>query len=98
MKQYLGEINQVMTGRSVFRTGRNLPFRDLSWSAKVGDTVAIFLEGDTPFILRCVPAVGNVSCKWKEAYRLVGDCYIHGIMEDWAIETMGLNDCKFVIS
>jgi hypothetical protein len=37
----------------------------------VGDLVAIFLGADVPFVLR----------EHGDAYRLVGACYIHGVMD-----------------
>ena len=43
-------------------------------NAEVGDRVAIFLGGDVPFIVR--PGIEKEAC-----FRLVGECYIHGVMQ-----------------
>jgi hypothetical protein len=40
------------------------------WTAKAGDVIAVLTGGTMPFVLR---PVGNY-------YRLVGHCYVHGIM------------------
>jgi hypothetical protein len=45
--------------------------------AQKGDIVCIFLGGDVPFIIRPL-SDGH--------YHLLGDCYIHGIMEGQAME------------
>ena len=42
-----------------------------------GDLIAIFLGADVPFVLRSTSV---------ETYELVGECYIHGIMNGEAFE------------
>src|SRR5262249_34310553 len=54
---------------------------------QVGDVVYILCGGNTPFLLRTagaksVPEVGERECKI-----LVGDCYVHGIMDGEAMDT-----------
>lgn len=46
--------------------------------ADEGDLVCVFLGGQTPFVLR--PSLGK--------YRLVGQCYVHGIMFGEAMEEL----------
>ncbi|KAK4169920.1 HET-domain-containing protein [Cladorrhinum sp. PSN259] len=43
---------------------------------KLGDTVAVFLGGQAPFIVR----QGS-----RNRYRLIGQCYVHGIMDGEAL-------------
>ena len=48
------------------------------WKAQVGDEIYILFGGDFPFVLR--------RLKERQHFQLVGQCYIHGIMEgefDW---------------
>lgn len=52
---------------------------------KPADVVYVFAAGHMPFAVRsnragCIPGVGQRSC-----HRLVGDCYIHGIMDGEAM-------------
>jgi hypothetical protein len=42
------------------------------WTAEKGDQIIIFSGGDLPFVLRKDPTGGH--------YRLIGVCYVHGIM------------------
>ncbi|KAK7746220.1 hypothetical protein SLS62_009436 [Diatrype stigma] len=58
-------------------------------STAVGDCVYVLIGGCTPFVLRSageseVPSVGRRSC-----HRLVGDCYVHGLMDGEAMEHRG---------
>lgn len=50
--------------------------------SKVGDRICIFKGGSVPFVVR-----ENVS----GYYQLVGECYIHGIMDGEAMEREDLN-------
>ncbi|KAF5984248.1 heterokaryon incompatibility (het-6OR allele) [Fusarium coicis] len=50
------------------------------WSARAGDRIALLLGGRTPYVLR------NAGEKW----RILGDCYVHGIMSG---EAWGDNKC-----
>lgn len=46
-------------------------------SMKPGDQVAILLGGTTPFVLRNTPG----SVERREEYEMIGDCYVHGVMD-----------------
>ncbi|KAF2035384.1 hypothetical protein EK21DRAFT_53849, partial [Setomelanomma holmii] len=48
---------------------------------KVEDKVAILLGGSTPFMLREEPSEFGPSI-----YRLLGDCYVHGVMDGELVE------------
>ena len=45
-------------------------------SARRGDTVAVFYGGEFPFIIR------NRQGKASDQFELIGQCYIHGMMEE----------------
>lgn len=49
---------------------------------EVGDIVCVFLGGKMPFVLR----------PWGTRYLLVGECYVHGLMNGEAIESMEIGD------
>lgn len=55
---------------------------------RAGDTIAIFFGARTPFIIRPDEDTGH--------FRLIGDCYIHGLMDGEALE-MGLEARDFQI-
>ena len=47
--------------------------------ATPGDIIAVFLGGVVPFVLR--PISGDEGDnKWEKRYLLVGECYVHGVM------------------
>jgi hypothetical protein len=50
-------------------------FALLSKNAEVGDHVVIFLGGNVPFVLR------KVASEHTLEYKLVGECYVYGVME-----------------
>ena len=67
-------------GRKIFSTSAGF----IGWvpfDAKVGDKVCVFRYYKLPFVIR----------RCGDGYRLVGDCYLHGLMqmsdEEW--ETIG---------
>ena len=47
-----------------------------------GDVICIFLGAPTPFILRKATSSG----KEPPSYQLVGECYIHGLMNGEGLE------------
>jgi hypothetical protein len=54
---------------------------------KEGDEVAVLVGGHTPFVLRGAGEqnIGEEIGE-KQCYTLIGDCYVHGIMEGQAFE------------
>jgi len=56
--------------------------------AQVSDTVAIFKGGRVPFILQ--KSIGR-----PQAFRLVGECYIHGIMNGEGLSLQGVVESEF---
>jgi Heterokaryon incompatibility protein (HET) len=48
-----------------------------------GDVICILFGADAPFVIREIPRAGSM---WK-SYSLVGDCYIHGIMDGEQLES-----------
>lgn len=77
---FRNRISQVLNFRSVFVTCHGFigvgPI-----DTKAGDKVAILLGADVPFILR-EESGGEDHRYWK----LVGDCYVHGIMGGEVVE------------
>ena len=55
---------------------------------QVSDTVAIFKGGRVPFILQN-------SMERPQAFRLVGECYIHGIMNGEGLSLHGVVESEF---
>jgi hypothetical protein len=79
--QYSKSINSVTAGRKFCATRR----RYLGWApgdAAPGDIICILLGAETPYILR---RDENDS----EYYKLVGETYIHGIMQGEALKRDG---------
>ena len=45
-----------------------------------GDTLCVFIGGSTPFLLRADFDHANHDGTSKEKWKLVGDCFVHGLM------------------
>jgi hypothetical protein len=60
--------------------------------ARVGDFVAIFLDANTPYVIR---DKGDINCE------LIGDTYLHGLMYGEDLEArskeMGIKSCISVV-
>jgi hypothetical protein len=54
-----------------------------------GDEVWVLFGGKVPFILRSTGNAGNRQCKRSINYTLVGNAYVHGIMDGEAVEQLG---------
>jgi hypothetical protein len=54
-------------------------------SAEIGDEVYILVGGSTPFLLR--PKNAQSSNDDPRCFSLLGDCYVHGIMDGEAMDT-----------
>ncbi|KAI9147150.1 HET-domain-containing protein [Paramyrothecium foliicola] len=60
-------------------------------TANVGDIVAVLAGGDVPYILRLSQGQGADDAVY-DCYKVVGDAYIHGIMDGEAITKGGWAD------
>ncbi|TPX15875.1 uncharacterized protein E0L32_000209 [Thyridium curvatum] len=77
-------IRVYLLGRMLFRTRRGylgLGTRGLM----EGDLVCVLFGGNVPFVLRKVGA-GEVVDNGEERYALVGNAYVHGIMEGQVVK------------
>lgn len=77
-----------MSNLTAFLTAKRGYFGTGPWSVGPGDEVWVILGSNMPFILRpkrATEAAGleegeDRSGAGRDEYRLVGDCYVHGIM------------------
>jgi len=89
MLQYTKSINSVTTGRKFCATeGRYLGW--VPGDAAPGDIICILLGAETPYILR--PDEND-----SKYYKLVGETYIHGIMQGEALKRGGISRREFKI-
>ena len=51
-------------------------------TAQIGDIICVFLGGHVPFVLRPLERGGS--------YRLIGDCYVHGMMNGEALQASNI--------
>lgn len=83
-KTKVGELFSLMSQMSFYRSLFKTSSGYLGWGrVEDGDEVWVLLGGDVPFVLR--PVAGSTE------YRLVGDCYLHGIMDGEAVTELGDN-------
>lgn len=66
----LQSIRYYMKNRILFKTQRGYFGLGPRW-LRPGDEVVIFDGGETPFVLT----------PWQNAWKVVGDCYLHGWMD-----------------
>lgn len=79
-------VHMSCNGTRIIRTHKGF-IGTVPKTTKVGDVVCVLFGGQTPFVLR--------RDKEKEGlYRLVGDCYVHGLMQGEAL-SMDLDEQKF---
>jgi hypothetical protein len=71
-----------MEDRCAVRTRQGYVGKALTQYAKVGDKIALVRGGQLPLILRATP-----HGEWN----LVGECYVHGIMNG---EAFDINKCE----
>jgi hypothetical protein len=65
--------------------------------AKPGDSVCLVFGADVPFVLRKAPTKQS-SEKYgrKQCYNLVGECYVHGIMDGERLRGINRGDWAYV--
>jgi len=61
-----------------------------------GDEVYILFGGRTPFVLRPSHQRFEVDGEPSECYELVGDCYVHGIMDGETITSQSLHETGWI--
>ncbi|KAF1815964.1 hypothetical protein P152DRAFT_455687 [Eremomyces bilateralis CBS 781.70] len=91
-QQCLASAHRICHGRRAF-TLENEYVGIGAAAMKVGDIVCILFGGKVPYILRPTDRTGM--------YRLVGECYVHGIMQGEVVglsHKIGLKKDRFVLS
>jgi hypothetical protein len=85
------DLSTFPTVRARFQDGRrtcitqNFYFGTVPDDAENGDVIAILLGFSVPFVLRRVNGCAGGSA---DEYKLVGHCYVHGIMDGELIEAV----------
>jgi hypothetical protein len=74
---YIGAWNYLGVIRRLCRTARGF-LGLVAPETKVGDSVCLLLGGDAPFVVR----QNEPTPDSKLTYTLVGDCYVHGLMNE----------------
>lgn len=82
----LGMITDVVTER-VFITTEKGYFGWAPERCKPGDVVAILAGGDVPYVMREVVSGSDLP----QCYEVLGDSYVHGIMDGEAFELLGIS-------
>ena len=83
-------VTRASTGRRLFVTRRGYIGLCPS-SGRVGDVVAVLLGGSTPFILSArskrerALEEANSELQVQNTFVLIGDCYVHGLMDGEAL-------------
>lgn len=80
---YGHQLNRIMLGRRVFLTADGLLGLGPQ-SVDAGDDVFVLPGARVPFLLRPIDRAGG--CGSGEVYEMVGECYVHGIMQGEALE------------
>lgn len=96
VKSFLIAIRDVIWNRRTFRSkvidGTERPLVGLiPQSAKVGDQVCILYGCSVPVVLRKLP-----SSKKELCWQLIGEAYVHGIMDGEALRSASLQNLKSV--
>jgi hypothetical protein len=91
-------ITSAISGRRLFITEKN--YMGLGPAGTIeGDMVHVMAGGHTPFVTRRsdkhqaidIPGIGRQDC-----LSLIGDCYVHGIMDGEAVRDQGIMDGETV--
>lgn len=87
---FITDISVTTGMRRLFLTSGDLGLIGLApRNARIGDAIALIEEGRVPFIVR-----ESVDSNMGRVWRLVGDSYVHGIMEG---EGLGLGKVEDII-
>ncbi|KAJ4860016.1 heterokaryon incompatibility protein (HET) domain-containing protein [Trichoderma breve] len=82
------DIEKYALGRKFFITKKGY-FGLGPHKSELGDRVAVLFGSGVPFVLRkCVSATG------KRAWKIVGECYVHGIMQGEVIQKWNLGSAE----
>lgn len=79
MRSHVRRLKALMQGRVFCANEHNVPM-NCPDDVEIGDEVVVFAEVNTPFVVRPLnprPSRG----RRERRYRLVGDCYVQGVME-----------------
>ena len=74
--------DRINLERKLVTTGRGYVGMALENVPKETDVVAVLLSCSTPLILRPAQSCNNGEVRWK----IVGECYLHGIMNGEAMQ------------
>ena len=77
-------IPEACRGRWFCRTEKKL-IGLVPWNAEAGDEIWVFCGVDAPLVLRKLDGPES-----RQSHRIVGDCYIHGLMEGQALTMEGV--------
>lgn len=80
-------LAEVMLERRLFITKKS-HIGAAPLSSRVGDAVCILAGGNVPYILRKHGRPGSLDAE-NTLYKLVGECYVHGVMHGEALESGG---------
>ncbi len=87
MVEFLERVQSVVWNRKFFTTSNKTLFGLGPDGLQSGDVVAVLYGCSVPVVLR---AVEN-----RTHYKLVGECYIHGLMDGQAVKDPNLRDELF---
>jgi hypothetical protein len=90
--EYLSHVSRIVDGRR-FCVTRERRIGFVPPGTKEGDRVFIVKGARTPFVVRDMPSGKAGEGKWV---RLVGECYLHGVM-DGEMVTSGVEWKQFVV-
>ncbi|KAH7078890.1 heterokaryon incompatibility protein-domain-containing protein [Paraphoma chrysanthemicola] len=78
LRSSLQQLISLMEGRTLCISS-NGELMSCPNDTRIGDTIAVFAQVDMPFVLRPVSVRSGTRGREK-MYRLIGDCYVEGIM------------------
>ena len=90
--EYLSHVSRIVDGRR-FCVTRERRIGFVPPGTREGDRVFIVKGARTPFVVRDIPGREAGEGKWV---RLVGECYLHGVM-DGEMVTSGVEWKQFVV-
>ena len=80
MQRLFREVIDSFSGGKIFRKTASGYVGMFPAATEAGDVIAVLYGGEFPFVMR------KLTSETKANYELVGQCYIHGIMEDGRLD------------